>query len=63
MAFIPTPRLEMSARQAFDISKDDPSIFLHKPIALAFLAFTLILFLAPVVLTFCKICQAKMNKS
>ncbi|HWR30245.1 MAG TPA: tripartite tricarboxylate transporter permease [Negativicutes bacterium] len=63
MAFILTPRLEMSARQAFDISNGDPSIFLHKPIALAFLIFTLVLFLAPVALTFCKMCQAKMNKS
>ena len=63
MAFILTPRLEMSARQAFDISNGDPSIFVQKPIALAFLTFTLILFLAPVVINLYKAGKAKMEKT
>lgn len=44
MAFVLTPRLETSARQAFGISNGDPLSFIHKPIALGFLAATLLFF-------------------
>jgi putative tricarboxylic transport membrane protein len=63
MAFILTPRLEMSARQAFDISNGDPAIFLQKPIALAFLLATLLFFITPLAIKFCQACRAKLNKS
>ncbi|KYZ77949.1 tricarboxylate transporter [Anaerosporomusa subterranea] len=62
MAFILTPRLEMSARQAFDISNGDPAIFLQKPIALAFLTATLFFFIASVALKFCKMCRIKLKR-
>ncbi len=54
MAFILTPRLELSARQAFDLSNGDPAIFVQKPIALAFLVIMILLFVAPLVLKFIK---------
>ncbi len=47
MSFILTPRLETSARQAFDISNGDPMIFLQKPISLGFLVATLLFFVVP----------------
>ena len=59
MAFILTPRLEMSARQAFDISNGNPMIFIQKPISLALLTFTLLLFITPLILKIIKACQAK----
>jgi putative tricarboxylic transport membrane protein len=59
MAFILTPRLELSARQAFDLSNGDPAIFVQKPIALAFLVATVLLFIVPWVLRFCKACRTK----
>lgn len=62
MAFILTPRLEMSARQAFDISNGDPAIFVQKPIALAFLSLTLLFFLSPLVIKFCQACRIKLKK-
>lgn len=62
MAFILTPRLEMSARQAFDISNGDPAIFVQKPIALGFLSLTLLFFLSPLVIKFCQACRIKLKK-
>lgn len=57
MAFILTPRLEMSARQAFDISNGNPMIFVQKPISLVLLTFTLLLFVTPIVMKLFKTFQ------
>jgi putative tricarboxylic transport membrane protein len=54
MAFILTPRLEMSTRQAFDISSGNPMIFIQKPIALAFLVGILLFIIVPFVLRLCR---------
>ncbi|MGE6606757.1 tripartite tricarboxylate transporter permease [Halomonas sp. NPDC076908] len=47
LAFVLTPRLETSLRQALDISRGDPSIFFGSPIATSLLSITLLFFLYP----------------
>ncbi|SHF85856.1 putative tricarboxylic transport membrane protein [Modicisalibacter ilicicola DSM 19980] len=47
LAFVLTPRLETSLRQALDISRGDPMIFLTSPIAATLLAATLLFIFYP----------------
>ena len=48
LAFVLTPRLEQSLRQAFDISRGSLSIFFNSPIALTFIALILFFMLSPI---------------
>ena len=47
LAFVLTPRLETSLRQALDISRGDPMIFLRSPIAATLLTLILLFVLYP----------------
>ncbi|SCM83287.1 tripartite tricarboxylate transporter permease [Sporomusa sp. GT1] len=59
MAFILTPRLETSLRQAFDISNGNAMIFIDKPISLAFLTAILLFFVVPPCIKFGRTCFTK----
>ncbi|MCP1364108.1 tripartite tricarboxylate transporter permease, partial [Halomonas sp. BBD48] len=47
LAFVLTPRLETSLRQALDISRGDPMIFFNSPIAVTLLSLILLFVLYP----------------
>lgn len=50
LAFVLTPRLEQSFRQAFEISNGSPMIFINSPIALTFLIMIFVFILTPLLI-------------